>query len=65
MIKFSPVQAGLRIRVRGNTAVQSFFVYSPGHPNEAACCENYADLLRQMGRETEARRLEARLLPKS
>jgi hypothetical protein len=27
-IKFSPVQAGLRMRVRGNTAVQSFFVYT-------------------------------------
>jgi hypothetical protein len=27
-IKFSPVPAGLRMRVRGNTAVQSFFVYT-------------------------------------
>ena len=27
-LKFTPVQAGLRMRVRGNTAVQTFFVYT-------------------------------------
>ncbi len=37
----------------------------PGRPKVTACCENNADLLRQMGRETEARRLAARLPSKS
>jgi hypothetical protein len=27
-IKFTPIQAGLRIQVRGNSAVQIFFVYT-------------------------------------
>jgi len=34
--------------------------YGPEHPHIAACLSNYADLLMDVGRETEARRLRAR-----
>ena len=32
-IKFTPIQAGLRMQVRGNSAVQIFFVYT-GRPDD-------------------------------
>lgn len=32
-IKFTPIQAGLRMQVRGNSAVQIFFVYT-GQPDD-------------------------------
>ena len=44
-IKFTPIQAGLRMQVRGNSAVQIFFVYT-GRPD---------DVMREITEKWEAR----------